>query len=49
MTLSTLLRVVAVVLLVLAAASAFLGGVNFNELGLVAAGLASWCLSTLVS
>jgi len=47
-TLSQVLRVVAVVLFVLAAVSAFVGGVNLNESGLIAAGLACWCLSTLV-
>jgi len=49
MSLSQVLRVVGVVLFVLAAASAFIGGVNLNELGFIAAGLACWCASTLVS
>ena len=42
------LRVAALVCFVLAAASALLAGVNLNEAGLVAAGLAGWVASTLV-
>ena len=45
---STALKVAAVVLFILAALSAFLPGVNLNELALVAAGLACWVGSTLV-
>jgi len=45
---STFLRIVGVVLFVVAAASAFVSGVNLNELGFIAAGLACWCASTLV-
>ena len=45
---SLILRVVAVVLFILAALAAFVGGIDINAFGLVAAGLACWCGSTLV-
>lgn len=45
---SLLLRVFALVLFVLAAVSAFASGVNVNEIGLLAAGLACWVGSSLV-
>lgn len=48
MSISLLLRVASLVLFILAALSAFADGVNVNELGVVAAGLACWVGSTLV-
>lgn len=45
---SLILRVVAIVLFVIAALSAFLADINVNEVGLIAAGLACWVGSTLV-
>ena len=45
---SLILRVAALVLFVLAALSAFTSGINLNESGLIAAGLACWVASTLV-
>jgi hypothetical protein len=46
---SLVLRVAALVLFILAAISAFFDGININEFGLIAAGLACWVGSTLVA
>lgn len=45
---SLILRVAALVVFILAALSAFVGGVNLNETGLIAVGLGLWVASTLV-
>jgi hypothetical protein len=45
---SLILRVIALVLFILGALSAFTD-VDLNEVGLVAAGLAAWVASTLVT
>lgn len=42
-----LLRIVALLLFLLAAISAFAEGVNFNEMGFIALGLAAWVGSAI--